>query len=197
MQGDGTLIDRNGVWYMRFRRGDKEHRISTKLRVRDDSKKQAKEMLADELKKWADGKFLDADQRRVTVGDLVTDLLAHYDAQGQSLRHRDCEIHWRRHLSPFFADVKVKSVTSALLNKYRSLRKDHGAPQTTVNRELQTLRRAFRHAVRAGKIRELPWFPMAEEKNARKRFYSSEEVQKLRDAAPLLSKLAETTAQRH
>ena len=61
-----------------------------------------------------------------------------------------------------------------------------GASQTTVNRELQILRRAYRLAAletEPPKIERVPRFLITKENNARKVFITSEQLEKLRQAA--------------
>lgn len=73
------------------------------------------------------------------MGDLLRD----YTANGHTLRHRDCEADWRLHLS-VLDQVKAADLSTADLTAYRTKRTSEGASQTTVARELQTLRKPYR-----------------------------------------------------
>ena len=74
--------------------------------------------------------------------------------------------------------VRAVDLTPELLDKYRAQRVAEGARQATVNRELQTLRRAC-HKGRVPVIQ----FELPAERNARQRFYSADEAARLRTAA--------------
>jgi integrase len=72
------------------------------------------------------------------------------------------------------------------MRDYRAKRLEQETSQTTVNRELQVIRRAYKYAAsqEPPKIRFIPRFEMASEKdNPRKVFMSEEVKQRLKDAA--------------
>jgi integrase len=136
------------------------------------------------------------ERRNVTVAQAVQDLISWYRTTAlKDERAKAVESYWRMHLEPFFGHMKVEKVTRSVLESYRKRRMEqlHAVPDeehpgqlklvapspTTVNRELQCIRRAFKH----GKI-ATPEFPMASEAgNARQRFASAEEIERLRRAA--------------
>jgi integrase len=183
MRGDGSVFQRGDVWYIRFRRHGKETRMSCGREVI--TKTQAKAVLRAEWQKAQTAAYVAPDQRKVTVGELVADLLPHYRAQDQQLRYRDCEAHWRLHLQPVFDTVRAADLGTSLLNDHRAARIAEGATQTSVNRELQTLRRAYKLAAESEppKVARVPRFKLPKEDNARKRFYDAHEVERLQRAA--------------
>lgn len=182
MRGDGSVFERDGIWYIRFRRNGKEIRMSTGLTVAGDHKKEAKNKLRDELVKSKTPQYVMPDQRKVTIGQLHTALVENYRAHGR--RTYDFEKHWK-HLAPVFEHIRAADLITAAVDAYRKARIKEGASQTTVNRELATMRRMYRVALRHQPplVAACPYFELTHENNARKRFYSADEDNKLCSAA--------------
>lgn len=53
-----------------------------------------------------------------------------------------------KHLSPFFGDLVLSSITPRKIYQYKVLRKEKGAKPATINRELAMLSKAFSLAVK-------------------------------------------------
>jgi hypothetical protein len=149
------------------------------------TKTEARALLRAEWQKAQTPNLIESDQRKVTVGALVADLLQHYEAHGQKLRHRDCEAHWWLHLCQTFDAMRAVDLGTGVLNDYRSRRRSEGAAQATVNRELQTLRHSHKLAAESEppKVARVPRFNLPAEKNARQRFNDAAEVERLQRAA--------------
>jgi len=80
------------------------------------------------------------DVRKVKVSALLDMLLADYELNQKS-------VEWARyvdgHLRPFFGSLKAASVGTATITRYVSHRRGEGIANSTINRELSLLRRAF------------------------------------------------------
>jgi hypothetical protein len=63
-------------------------------------------------------------------------------------------------------------------------RQELGAANGTINRSLALLRRMFHIAVKDGKLREIPHFPMLKEASPRKGFLEHAHYQRLRQELP-------------
>jgi integrase len=91
-------------------------------------------------------------------------------------------------LEPFFGGMRADQLSTDDMQRYRAKRTSEGeskAAQSTVNRELQILRKALKRAaaLKPPKVRNIPVFEMAEEDNARRVFMTEEVKQRLKDAA--------------
>jgi hypothetical protein len=124
------------------------------------------------------------------IAELVQDVLGQHRIDGnKSIRYE--EGRWKRHLQPFFGNLRGVQVTTDLLRRYvmerkAQLNKWGGAPQnSTINRELALLRSAFYlgYAATPPKIIRVPTFPMLQEDNTREGFLRDEDYDKLAEEA--------------
>jgi integrase len=124
---------------------------------------------------------------QVTCGELLDDLLVHYEAGG-SRGDTARVFRWciEANVRPYFGDLKAAAVTTQKLKQYREKRKADGVKEATCNRELSILRIAFNLGRKCTppKVAAVPFFPMVHEDNARQGFLSDEQYAKLRDALP-------------
>ena len=86
---------------------------------------------------------------------------------------------WRLHLAPFFGDRRAAEIDGPCLTKYIKKRKDAGAMNATVNRELALLRHAFRLALDNKRVHSVPKFKMLIENNVRPGFLKDSSQEKL------------------
>ena len=121
----------------------------------------------------APGRPLAADYERVTFSDLESIVLNNYDANERKSRNR--VVIAFRHLRPFFERTPVVFIAGDRLEKYVNLRRQEGAKPATILYELATLRRAFRLAVKAGRLPGVPSFPTITVRNARKGFLEEDD----------------------
>jgi integrase len=133
----------------------------------------------------SDEAFVDPKLGRITVQDLVDDLLEHYKAVGKLDFREDTARRWRNHLSASFAMMKAASLGTSALQSYRAKRMDEGASVASVNREVQVLRKAFKLAYEhePPKVKRVPKFTIVKEENARQGFVTVEQFQAIRAAA--------------
>jgi len=172
MRGDGRIFQRGERWHIAFMRNGKEEREpsgSTNRAVAEKLlRKRQKEVGAEDL---AGKPFETRRQRRVFVGELLDALETDYRlAGGRALpqlkshlkRVRDC-----------FGDMKAASVSSDAVDRYIESRLAENNPPAaaTINRETETLRRAFRVAVKQRKLSAAPEVRRLKEENARQGFF--------------------------
>lgn len=177
----GSLYLRGNTWWMTFNRNGKQFRVSSGT----DNKSIAKGKLKIETQKAMSGSFIPPDKRKITIADLVTDLLAHFERVGKSAFKADCKSRWDSRLKATFGDAKAADLGTAGMNAYRDEWAATGKSHTTINRDLQVLRRAYKLAAECEppKVERIPKFKLMKEDNARKVFISEEQVDKLRMAA--------------
>jgi len=87
-------------------------------------------------------------------------------------------------LNAFFKSFRVVDITTDVLREFVEKHQRSGAANGTINRSLALLRRMFRLAVRDGKLRDVPYFPMLKEASPRNGFLEHREYQKLRQELP-------------
>jgi integrase len=80
------------------------------------------------------------------------------------------------HLEEHFGGWKASAITSQAIEKYQIKRLDSGAAPATINREIATLRRMFRLALKFQRVGFLPAFEMMKEDNVRKGFFEEEQL---------------------
>ncbi len=119
---------------------------------------------------------------RIKVADLAEDLRRDYAANGRrsSERMEFC----LDHLLPFFGERRAVQVTVADVNAYVARRREEGAANATVNRELCALKRMYSLALVAERIHRAPRIPRLEERNVRQGFFEREQFEALRRHLP-------------
>jgi integrase len=183
MYGDGRIYLRGGTYWIGFNRYGEEVRMS----ARTDKRSEARKVLRRELAKSRTDAWIDPQNRKITIGELVADLKKHYEAERMTTCAAAVNRQWNLNLKEPFDHVPAHALTTTMLNEYKAKRlaeKDKPAI-ATVNRELQMLRHAFNHAAENDppKIARVPKFKFSDEKNAVMEFFTPEQVDKLRAAA--------------
>jgi len=148
---------------------------------RTTSLKEATAFLEKRLAEARTGQHVTAKSAHVTLYDLYQDIRRDYIINGQKTI-KDLASRWTLHLEPFFgAKSKAISITKDKLKKYVEHRKQQGAENATVNRELAALKRMFTLA-QGDKVQNIPKFPHLKEDNIRKGFVSDAEYSSLAEA---------------
>ena len=120
---------------------------------------------------------------RITVADLLDDLIADFELNAKS-------VEWVRyvdgHLRPCFGKARAVSVGTRQISDYVKRRREEGVCSATVNRELACLRRAFGLAREATppRVMRVPRIPKLEEAPPRKGFFEHEEFLAMRWRLP-------------
>jgi integrase len=178
---NGSLYLRGKVWWISFNRNGKQFRMSAGTDIR--SKAEGK--LKQEIRKALSPTFSPPNTRRITVKELIDDLVAHYRRHGKTKSAEHTEQIARARLDPFFEGIRAVDVMTSTLNAYRDKYHSPELCHTSINYDLQTLRRAYRLASEhePPKVERVPKFPMMTVDNARKVFVTDEQVTKFRQAA--------------
>lgn len=184
MYGDGRVFWRGGSWHIAYSHNAREVRTS----AHTDNKTRAKAMLRDELKKLRTDAWVDPKDRKATIGELVEDLKQHYITNKKLAFADDLEMRWRLHLAKHFEHLSAAALSADHQRKYRTARLEEKAANATINRELQVIRRAYRLAAKhepRPKVTRVPNFLIVKEDNARKEFFTMEQLKKLQSAASM------------
>jgi integrase len=121
---------------------------------------------------------------RLTLREATDDLINDYKVNGRrSLPEVQRKV--RLHLLPYFGERRrMVSITTADIRAFTAARQEAGASNAEINRELAALRRAFRLAVRAGRLVQCPYVPMLQERNIRRGFLERDQIEAICDALP-------------
>jgi site-specific recombinase XerD len=131
------------------------------------------------MKAVFDGKSAGMRFDKVMLPELIQDLKDDYKLNGQK-RPRTA------HLEKFFAGYRVVGVTSTEITKYINSRKESGAENATVNRELSALKRMLNLGAKSSppKVDRVPHTTMLEENNVKRGFFKHQDFLKFREALP-------------
>lgn len=119
----------------------------------------------------------------VTFDDAAADLLNDYAVNGKGT-HTHAKRRIALHLKPVFQGKRLLTLSTADVRAYVATRKDAGAANATINRELAILKRMFSLAVQAGKLHAKPHIPMLQENNTRRGFFEREQFEAVRAHLP-------------
>lgn len=120
------------------------------------------------------------------ISELITDLLEWYRTVADKERMADeAEARWRNHLAASFADVESDEFSTKHQRMYRARRKQEGDSNSTVDNELQVIRRAYKLAYQQEPplVSRVPAFELVRTDNARRVFIDGETADKLKKAA--------------
>lgn len=139
-RGTGSLFQRGETWWIKLHVNGRPQYQSTGTT----SQKDAEKFLKRQLLKAEQGVLAPPKVERVTISDLVKDLLQWYRTDAKRGIHANrSEARWTQHLEPVFGHVRANSLGTDAMRAYRAKRVAEGASDTTVNRELQIMRKAY------------------------------------------------------
>jgi integrase len=158
----------------------------------------ARRMLRDREGDVEKGVPISPDVGRITFDDASADLLNDYSINRKKT-YDDARRRIRKHLSPFFGNRRMITITTTELRAFVTKRLADGTPVRQkrksgaeeegcrtdvprrpvsageINRELTVLKRMFSLAIQAGKLVHKPHFPMLRENNVRAGFFEREQ----------------------
>jgi integrase len=114
----------------------------------------------------------------MTISDLAEAVLRDY-AVNQRKSLVTVRGRWELHLKPYFGAMPAESLTTETIEDYIALRLREAAQQSTINKELAILKRAYSLAMLAGKLSRRPHAPHLAERNVRKGFLRDGDYQRL------------------
>lgn len=181
MRGDGSLYKRGNVYWMKYYVDGIAYAESTGCTVKDD----AKARLREKNKEIRTSGWLPPEKARITVGELMKDLLQFFQLNGKSGRYAAVEACWRLHLQAFFENLRADKIGTQNFRDYCTQRLSQGATNATINRELQSVGAAFKMAFQhePPKVQRIPKIEWLPEDNARRVFIDADDMQKLKTAA--------------
>jgi hypothetical protein len=86
------------------------------------AKEEAEAILKTRLREQATGVEYDPQSPKLTIADLVKDLLQEYATLGKDDFRKDMQSRWEKHLEPFFGTMKASALGTDAMQRYRAER---------------------------------------------------------------------------
>lgn len=120
--------------------------------------------------------------KRIGFGEYAEVFLKHVRSQLRAWDRYECAL---RSLKPFFGNVQMTAIDAEWIERYKQARAEQVEP-ATVNHDLHVLRRMYNLAMEWGYARESPvrFVKFFRERNARLRYLTREEFDRLVEACP-------------
>ena len=170
----------SGPWWIEF-----YGNASVQQRESSKSKryKDAERLLMQRLMEVEHGMYAGPAVERVTVGELLDDLIADFEINQKSVEWMN---YVAGHLRPCFGHMRAARVQTKDLQAYIKKRRADGVSNSTINRELMRLKRAYNlaRASTPPKVKRVLIFPTLDEALPRKGFFEHDEFLVLRVELP-------------
>jgi integrase len=167
-------------WYIRFY--DAAGKLHEKTGYR--TRKAANDALIQIEAAKRRGERVSAEMGRMTFDEAAKAVEDDYAMNGRSTLD-DVQRQIRLHLKPYFGGQRLTNITTDVITAYVVARQKEDAENATINRELSTLKRAFRLARRAGRISIEPYVPMLKERNTRQGFFERHQFDAVSQKLPV------------
>jgi integrase len=180
-RADGTTVRRlSHTWFIEF--WDNGQRRTEK--TSSTRKPVATALLKQRLGEVAAGKYIPSVAKATTLDTLLGLVETDYTINGRRSLKRVKEL--AVHLKEYFgAQSKVAEITEVKIDFYVQHRLGEKAARATVNRELATLRRAFRLGQRKKLVASIPHLTLLDERdNVRQGFFEPSQMLVLLEALP-------------
>lgn len=177
--GSGGLYRRGRVWWMKYYSDRYPIFESTKTRDR----KTAEDILRQRMAETELQQLPDPGSRKLKIQDLLNSLLSDYGLRGRASM-RQLQSRMRLHLIPLLGPIKALEFSHRQVEPYVRQRRQQGASDAAINRELEHLRAAFKLAVDNEELPRTPKIRMLHEDNVRTGFLEHHQYAAMRQALP-------------
>jgi len=174
------------VWWIKFYRNGQPFRESSHSVNYAD----AERLLKRRQGEIVTGKFAGLAPERITFRELAQEVVNDYRNNGRSsLAHVERRL--KLHLLSAFAAIRAADFSTSHVRRYIATRREAGASNAEINRELAIVKRAFRLAAQCDPpgVARVPHIPMLEEDNVRTGFLEHEPYRRLRNELPIYLRL--------
>ena len=174
-RGDGRVFKRKGSsrWWIQFNVHGRQIRESGGR-----TPEEARKKLKRRLREAARDDFAGPSAERVLIGSLLDELLLDLQHRGRRSWPK-VESHLKT-IRAFFGDRRAVTLTSTDIERYKKARRAEGKQNATINRELEALNQAYRHASRQTPPLfppgRLPYIALLPVDNVRQGFFTVAEV---------------------
>jgi integrase len=177
IKGVYEKVPGSAIWWIRY--ADASGRIR---REKVGTKSAAIQLYRKRKTEVSQGKKLPENLRTCAkVGDLAPAMQRDYEINKRK-SDDSVERRLRLHILPFFEHLLADAVSTDDIDQYVDQRRDEGAQNATINRELAVLKRMYSLAWRSKprRVREIPSFPVLKESPPRKGFVEDEQFERLK-----------------
>src|SRR5665213_4235147 len=157
---------KTAVWWIRYYvNGVQQYESSKSKRYAD-----AERLLKERQAEIQTGLYAGPVAEKIQIAELLDELIEDFEINNKSVewvRHVD------KHLRPFFGEMRASRLTTDDIRRYVKSRRDEGILNSTINRELNRLKRALNMGRLSAppKVMRLPVFTKLDEPAPRKGFF--------------------------
>ena len=178
-KGTGSVTLRGGTYWIEYQ--EKGHRVRESAHTAD--RDEAERFLKQRIGEIATGR--DIVPEKATISDLCALVIGDYTFR----KLRDLQnVKWRfeSHIKALLGSLPASKVGASQIRAYVTARRDEGASDATINRELAIVRRGFSlgHQEDPPLVRRIPHIAKLEEDNVREGFIEDAQYLTLRYALP-------------
>ena len=179
-RGDGTVAE-SAVWWLKYYQDGRPIRESSGTEKETEARKLLKLREGD----VARGNPVVPKVEQVRFSELTDLVVANYKLKDRRTVE-SVEGRIKNHIAPFFGNARAVDVTSDRIVAFAVARREKGASNAEINRELAIIRRAFRLGIKATprKVHFVPAVEMLEENNARQGFFEQPQFESVVNRLP-------------
>ena len=148
-----------------------------------DSERVAKDILKQKEANATKGRITKSVERKVLFSELAELVKKDYELNGYRSA-KDIELRHRLHILPYFGKMKAMRISETDIDNYILHRRNEGAGNATINRELSTMKRAFSLGIQKRIVSDKPHISLLEEDNVRQGFFEREQYESIRKHLP-------------
>ena len=163
----GTIFRRGQSYQVQYYRNGQKIRETVKTRDR----KQAERVLKQREGDVARGLLPALQGDRLTFEDMAKEFLRDYEINGRSVGKARTSV---ARLAQVLSGWRVVNITTDQVRRFIDQRRQAGAANGTINRELAALKRMFRLALQDGRVQRVPHIPMLQEAPPRAGFFEAD-----------------------